>query len=79
MMLQQHITHQKHSPSPTSTETDMVTPQTLWIGMPVVSLVVEMFNIRTAGSTLHQDLRELVVDFLETYEACARDLAGDVT
>ena len=47
--------------------------------MPVVSLVVEMFNIRTAGSTLHQDLRELVVDFLETYEACARDLAGDVT
>ena len=53
--------------------------QSLWMGVPVVSLAGETFMSRATGSILHPgDLGDLVVDTPESYVTCARDLAGDV-
>ena len=53
--------------------------QSLWMGVPVVSLAGESFISRAAGSILHHaGLGEMAVDTPEAYVACARNLAGDL-
>ncbi|MCH7936188.1 MAG: tetratricopeptide repeat protein, partial [Proteobacteria bacterium] len=53
--------------------------QSLWMGVPVVSLAGETFISRAAGSILHHvGLEDLAVDTPEAYVACAGDLAGDL-
>jgi len=55
------------------------TYQTLWMGVPVISLAGETFISRAAGSILHHaGLDELIAETPEDYVAAARDLAADI-
>ena len=56
------------------------TYQTLWMGVPVISLSGETFISRATGSVLHHvGLDELVAETSEDYVRVACDLAGDLT
>lgn len=53
--------------------------QSLWMGVPVVSLAGGSFISRMSGSILHQvGLGDLAVDTPEAFVTTARDLAGDL-
>ena len=53
--------------------------QTLWMGVPVVSLSGETFISRAAGSILHHiGLGDLAADTPEAYVACVKDLAENL-
>ena len=52
--------------------------QSLWMGVPVITLAGGSFYSRMAGSILyHSGLDDLIVDTPEDYVACARALAAD--